>query len=198
MLEALRGLLGYVSAETPAVIVIEDVHWIDEQSETALGALVDAAAAARVLLVLTHRPGYVYPLGDRSFFNRRSLRSLPEDDSGRLASQVLADSGLPAELRELVIARAEGNPFYIEEVVHAVVESGALRRDEDGGYALVQPLSDVRIPDTVQGVILSRLDRLTWEAKELVQHAAIIGRSFPLRLVEHVLGAGRAGRELSR
>jgi tetratricopeptide (TPR) repeat protein len=138
--------------------------------------------------VLTHRPGYAYPLGDRAFFNRRTLRSLADEDSSRLASQVLATSGMPPDLRDLVIERAEGNPFYIEEVVHAVVESGAVRLNDDGGYTLVQPLSDVRIPDTVQGVILSRLDRLSWEAKELVQHAAIIGRSFPVRLVEHVLG----------
>jgi adenylate cyclase len=116
------------------------------------------------------------------------LRSLPEEDSSRLASRVLADAQVPAELRDLVIERAEGNPFYIEEVVHAVVESGALRRADDGEYVLVQDLADVRIPDTVQGVILSRLDRLSWPAKELVQHAAIIGRAFPLRLVEHVLG----------
>ena len=190
ILDALRGLIAHLNAESPAVIVIEDLHWIDEQSEMALGALVDATASARVLLVLTHRPGYVYPLGDRAFFNRRTLRSLAEHESGDLASRTLAASGMPEELRELVIQRAEGNPFYIEEVVHAVVESGALRREDNGTYTLTQPLADVMIPDTVQGVILSRLDRLSWKARELVQHAAIVGRTFPLRLVEHMLGPG--------
>jgi class 3 adenylate cyclase/tetratricopeptide (TPR) repeat protein len=189
ILEALRTLLRRAARpDLPAVVVVEDLHWVDEQSQEALSVLIDAVPSAPVLLIVTHRPGFMHGLGDRTYYSYMTLRNLPPEHSEAMVEGLLQAPGIPAELQRLIVSKAEGNPFYIEEVSRSLVETGVLRR-ENGVYELARSVSEIRIPDTVQEVILSRLDRLERPAREAVQHAAVIGREFPVRLLAHVSAA---------
>jgi class 3 adenylate cyclase/tetratricopeptide (TPR) repeat protein len=184
ILDGLRALLHQESIRSPLVVVFEDLHWVDQASEQALAALVDAVPATPVLLLLTHRPGSVHAL-DRSYTTHLALEPLAEEDSAALIRGVLGTGGLPAELDRLVSDKAEGNPFFTEEVLHSLTEQGILAR-ANGGYALTRALTEVRIPDTVQEVILSRIDRLERPAKAALQLASVIGREFTLHLLERI------------
>ena len=182
--DGLRALLYQESARRPLVIAVEDLHWVDEPSERALVALIDVVAATSVLLVLTHRPGYSHAM-DRTYSTRLALERLPEADSGALVKGVLGDADVPDEVQRLVAAQAEGNPFYTEEVLRSLLESGVLTRTK-GSYALTRSLREVRIPETIQEVILSRIDRLERPAKGALQLASVIGREFTVRLLERI------------
>jgi predicted ATPase len=183
--DGLRALLIQESRRQPLVLVVEDLHWIDEQSEEALAVLVDVVASAPVLLILTYRPGYTHSLGERTYYNRLALGNLPIEESAAMVQSVLQVATLPQKLQELITSKAEGNPFYIEEVISSLLESGVLRK-MDSDYVLARPIEQVRVPDTVQEVILSRIDRLEREAKEAIQLASVIGREFTIRLLESI------------
>ncbi len=182
IIDALRAMLVRGSSLRPVVVLIEDLHWIDEKSEEALAALVDVPASARVLMILTYRPGYAPSLGDRSYYNRISLRHLPVDDSDALLGGVLLGGTCPEEIRRLITSKAEGNPFYLEEVTKSLVESGMVRVT-DGAYELTRPIEQVHIPETIQEVILTRIDRLGHDARDAIQLASVIGREFTVRLL---------------
>ncbi len=185
MFEGLRALLLQESSQRPLVILVEDLHWIDDQSEAALKTLIDDIATSKILLLLTYRPGYIHSLGERTYFDRIALSDLRPEQSAALAQGMLHQTNLPKELASLITAKAEGNPFYIEEVTRSLVEMGALRRD-NGRYSLTQPVEAIRVPDTIQEIILSRIDRLESEAKGALQLASVIGREFTARLLERI------------
>ncbi|HEY7040653.1 MAG TPA: adenylate/guanylate cyclase domain-containing protein [Methylomirabilota bacterium] len=198
--EALRALLVRQAERRPQVVVIEDLHWIDGVSEQFLTSLTESVPALRALLVFTYRPGYASPFGERSYFTRVVPAALSREESGRIAQAVLAAEVLPDELRALIADKAEGNPFYVEELVRSLEETGALRRVE-GRLALTRPVSQIAVPDRVQDVIAARVDRLADAPKVTLQLASVIGREFSRRLVDHVSpigeGTDAALRELS-
>ncbi|MFN2555708.1 MAG: AAA family ATPase [Nitriliruptorales bacterium] len=182
---ALQTLLLIESRQRPLVVLVEDLHWVDESTEQALVALVDVVPTAPVLLVLTYRPGYSPSLGDRTYFSRITLRRLPQEETAAMARAVLQAEALPPELVQLVNSKAEGNPFYTEEVTKSLLESGVLRRLE-GSFELAQPVDQLRLPDTIQEVVLSRIDRLQPAAREALQLASVIGREFTERLLARI------------
>ncbi len=181
--EALRALAVAGAAIRPLVLVLEDLHWIDRLSEEWVSYLSEAVPEHRILLILTHRPGYEHPFGERPSYTQVRLAGLSEQESAALAEGVLAVENLPEELQRTIAARAEGNPFFVEEVVRSLLEVGAIRR-ADAGYVLAKPVEEIDIPDTVQDVIMARLDRLEEEPKRALQTAAVIGREFTVRLLE--------------
>ncbi len=183
--DSLRTILIQESREGPLVVVVEDLHWIDELSESALKALVDVVASIPVLLVLTYRPDYNHTLGERTYYNRLSLSNLLPEEGVALASGMLQVTILPEDLHQLISRKGEGNPFYIEEVINSLLESGVLQR-ENGTYALKQPIDQIRVPDTIQEVILSRIDRLEHQTREAIQLASVIGREFTFRLLDRI------------
>jgi class 3 adenylate cyclase/tetratricopeptide (TPR) repeat protein len=183
--DALRASAIQNAGENGSVMVVEDLHWVDEMSEEALAAVVDVIASVPMLLLLTHRPGYVHSLGERGHFSRVALRHLPPEESAAMAEGVLNTSSLPAELCTLVTSKTEGNPFYIEELTRSLLESGVLQR-HNGGYSLERPIDQIQVPDTIQEVILSRIDRLERQGKEAIQLASVIGREFTVRLLERI------------
>ncbi|MGD0205868.1 MAG: adenylate/guanylate cyclase domain-containing protein, partial [Dehalococcoidia bacterium] len=183
--DSLRALFLQQSRRRPLVVVVEDLHWVDEKSQEALAALVDAIASAPVLLILTYRPGYAHSLGERTYYSRLALGHLPPEESAAMAERVLQVATLPRQLQQLITSKAEGNPFYIEEVTKSLVESGVLRKT-NGSYFLEQPAERIRVPDTIQEVILSRIDRLERQAKEAIQLASVIGREFTVRLLNRI------------
>jgi class 3 adenylate cyclase/tetratricopeptide (TPR) repeat protein len=180
--EAFGALLVEESRHRPLVIVVEDLHWADQMSREALARLLPVVASLSLLLVLTHRPDYDRPAGD---FTVLDLEPLDQAESAVLTRGVFGVEGLPPEVQRLVIGKAEGNPFYIEEVSKALVETGVVAR-VDGGYRLQRPAEEVHIPGTIQEVILSRIDRLEREAKQVIQLASVIGREFTARVLERI------------
>jgi class 3 adenylate cyclase/tetratricopeptide (TPR) repeat protein len=187
ILEAVRALSLAGAQIRPLVLVFEDLHWVDTSSEEYLASLMDAVASARILLVLTYRIGYTPPFGSRSFYTTLTLHTLSRDDALTMASGVLGSADFPRELAEALTVKAEGVPLYVEEVAKTLLDVGVLRR-ENGGYRLVRRLDEASIPDTIQGIIMARLDRLGENGKRAVQLASVIGRQFLKRLLGRIAG----------
>jgi class 3 adenylate cyclase/tetratricopeptide (TPR) repeat protein len=183
--EALRRLLVRAAERRPQVLVIEDLHWCDSATEQFLLALVDSVPALRALVVLTYRPGYATPLGERTYVTRIVPAALSPEDSASMAAAALAAETLPEELRGLIVGKAEGNPFYVEELVKSLEEAGALRH-RDGRLQLAVAVSELAIPSTIHDVIAARIDRLAEAPKRTLQLAAVIGREFTRRLVDRL------------
>ena len=173
--DALRLLFLKASAKRPLVIVVEDLHWIDRTSEEFLATLVGQLLAARILLIATYRPGYRPPWMERSYVTQITIGPLSAGESAELLGSVAGDQGFATEVSTAILQRGEGNPFFLEELARTVVEQGA---------------GDEAIPDTVQGVIMARLDRLHDAPKQLLQTASVVGREVPRRLLER-LSQGR-------
>jgi len=184
---ALRALSLRGAQRRPLVLVIEDLHWIDTSSEEFLHAMLDAVAGVPLLLLVTYRIGYTPPFGSRSFYSTLTLQSFSEAETLAMAGYVLGTAQCPPELQTALMDKAEGVPLFIEEVTKTLLDLGVLQR-ENGTYRLVNSLGEVRIPDTIQGIIMARLDRLGDDGKRTVQLASVIGRQFLVRLLARVAG----------
>jgi len=196
IVEATHRLLERAAARRPHVVVVEDLHWMDQATEEWIALLADGIAAQAVLMIVTYRPGYTPPFGDRPFHTRLALGTLSTADSLGLAAALLGAGALPPALQALIVDKAEGNPFFVEEVVRALLEVGALRR-EGGSLTLGARLDEIVVPDTIQDVLTARIDRLDEPLRATLQAAAVIGREFTRRLLDRVLDApGRTERLL--
>ena len=171
--DVLRGLLLKATLRRPVVIVVEDLQWVDRTSEEFLATLVERLGPARMMLVATYRPGYHAPWMDRSYVTQVTLTPLTTADSAALVDSLAREQPLPEGVSAAILARAEGNPFFLEELARTVVD----HRPEGQG-----------IPDTVQGVIMARLDHLPEPAKRLLQTASVLGREVPRKLLARVCG----------
>jgi class 3 adenylate cyclase/tetratricopeptide (TPR) repeat protein len=189
IVEAVVRLIGGGARFRPQVLVIEDLHWIDNASEELLVALADAVAALPVLLVFTYRTGYRHPFGERTYHVRIAPAALSAQDTARIAEGVLATPRLSAEIAEMLARAGEGNPFYVEEVVRSLRESGVIR-ETAGGYVAAARLDTVVVPSTIQDVIMARIDRLEEAPKRTLQLASVIGREFTRRLLDQLATAG--------
>jgi len=168
----------------PLILNFEDLQWIDNDSEEFLKYLIDSLAVLPVMLILSYRPGYVNPFGERTFFNRISLKPLKDDESLELTKRLTEISNLPDFLESMIIERAEGNPFYIEEMTRSLDEMGAFKR-----FAAVNTDKDIdkiQIPMSIQDIIMTRIDRLSEEQKNTIQFMAVIGRKFAYGLLEKI------------
>src|SRR5262245_58140359 len=182
---ALRALSLRGARLRPLVLVIEDLHWIDTSSEEFLNAMLDAVAGVPLLLLVTYRIGYTPPFASRSFSTTLTLHSFSEAETLAMAGHVLGTAQFPTELQTALMDKAEGVPLFIEEVTKTLLDLGVLQR-EDGTYRLVKSIGEVSVPDTIQGIIMARLDRLGDEGKRTVQMASVIGRQFLVRLLARV------------
>lgn len=183
--EAGRRILLRAAEDRLQILVFEDLHWIDNATEGFLRTLLDSVATSRVLCLLTYRPGYIHPFGDRTYHTRLVLQNLSGQDSATMAQAALDASGLPNELETLITDKAEGNPFFIEEVVRSLLEIGAIQRLDDH-YVLAQPIEDIVVPDTIQDILMARIDRLAEAPKQILQLASVIGREFTHRLLDRL------------
>ncbi|HEY3067233.1 MAG TPA: adenylate/guanylate cyclase domain-containing protein [Methylomirabilota bacterium] len=181
---ALQRVTALGSRRRPVVLVVEDAHWIDSASEDFLKSLTASLPGMRVLLVITYRPLYVPPLGDRTYYWRISLQPVAEDDAERIVRASLGVDDVPRDLCAIVAAKAEGNPFFLEEIGRTLVATGAVR--VEGGRLVAGDSATVTVPDTVQDVIAARIDRLAEAQKRTVQTASVIGREFALGLLRRV------------
>src|SRR5262249_36040048 len=194
---SLRRLLVRAAEQRPLVLVWEDVHWVDKATEEALRFIADSVPTNRMLQIFTYRPGYVHPFGEHTYHTRVALGALSGEQSVRMAGSILATATLPAGLEELVIRKAEGNPFFVEEVVKSLLEIGVLRREGDG-CVLGRRIEDVSVPDTIHGVIMARIDRLDEAPKRTLQLASVIGREFTRRLLDRIGDLSELSEDLLR
>jgi predicted ATPase len=170
----------------PLILILEDLHWVDHDTEDFLKYIIDSLATLPVMMILTYRPDYVNPFGERTFYNRISLKALEEQESLDLAKRVIGAAELPELIKPLILERAEGNPFFIEEITKSLDEIGALKRVE--GIEAANGIDQIQIPMSIQDILMARIDRLPEEQKNALQMAAVIGREFASRLLERIAG----------
>jgi tetratricopeptide (TPR) repeat protein len=161
------------SQRRPLIVAIEDLHWIDRSSEEYLASLAESIAGSPVLLLCTWRPGYRPPWGEHSYATQLALRRLGPGDSLSLVRSVLAADEIPDALARTVLERGDGNPFFLEELARAALERG-------------DRAAERAVPDTIQGVLMARMDRLPETPRRVLQTAAVLGREVPLRLLDAV------------
>ena len=181
-----RRLIHARSRREPAVIVIEDLQWLDGSSEAFLENLVEALPGARTLLLVNFRPEYHASWMQKSYYQQLPLPPLGEEAVDALLGDLLgADPSLDG-LSQLIAERTGGNPFFIEEVVKDLVDKGSLSGDK-GAYRLARSVDEVTIPSTVQAVVAARIDRLPEREKAVLQGAAVIGTQFPEAVLRHAM-----------
>jgi class 3 adenylate cyclase/tetratricopeptide (TPR) repeat protein len=184
-LEAVKRLILRESQEQPLLLVFEDLHWIDTETQALLDNLVESLPTARLLLLVNYRPEYQHGWGSKTYYTQLRLDPLPPTSADEFLQALLGDDPSLAPLKQLLIARTEGNPFFLEESVRALMETGVLV-GAPGSYHLVQPLQNLQVPATVQAVLAARIDRLPPEEKRLLQTAAVIGTEVPLPLLQAI------------
>jgi len=185
--EAIRDLLIQESQDRPLVLIIEDLHWIDRTSEDFLSYLIGWLASARIILVLLYRPEYTHQWGSKSYYNQVRVDQLSISTSAELVQSILEEGEAVPELRELILSRAAGNPLFMEEFTHTLLENGSIQR-RDNQYVLSKKASDIQVPDTIQGLIAARMDRLEESLKRIMQVASVIGREFAFRILQAIMG----------
>jgi predicted ATPase len=183
-MDALKRILLRESLKQPVVIIFEDLHWIDGDTQTLLDLLGDSNANARVLLLVNYRPEYRHEWGNKSYYSQLWLDALGRESAAEMLSALLGDGVELNPLKRLITERTEGNPFFIEEMVQALFDEGAIIRN--GSVKVARSLSQLRLPPTVQGILAARIDRLSAEEKTLLQTLAVIGHESPLGLVRQV------------
>ncbi|MBF6560465.1 MAG: AAA family ATPase [Candidatus Binataceae bacterium] len=183
-LEAIRRILIRESANQPLILIFEDLHWIDGASQALLDLMVDSIEQASILILLNYRPEYPHRWTGRAYHGELEMRPLPVECTQELLAALLGPSPALADLKRLIFAQTEGNPFFIEEIVRALFEQGILART--GEVTLTRSLADVRIPQTVQGIIAARIDRLAPAQRDLLQTVAVLGREFPAALAREL------------
>jgi class 3 adenylate cyclase/tetratricopeptide (TPR) repeat protein len=183
--DALRRLLVRASEVRPQVLVFEDVHWMDAATEESLHFVVDSIPTSQILLVLTYRTGYRHEFGERTYHTRIALTTLSAEDTAEMAQSVLSVESLPSDLGALIGRKAEGNPFFVEEVVKWLCETNAISRMGDR-YVLAHPRGEVFVPETIQDLVMARIDRLDEAPKKTLQLASVIGREFTRRLLDRI------------
>jgi tetratricopeptide (TPR) repeat protein len=167
----------------PLLLVFEDLHWIDSETQALLNSFVESLPTARLLLLVNYRPEYQHGFGSKTYYTQLRLDPLPPTSADEFLQALLGDDASLTPLKRLLIERTEGNPFFLEESVRTLVETGVLV-GEHGAYRLAQALPTVQVPATVQAVLAARIDRLPPEEKRLLQTAAVIGTEVPLPLLQ--------------
>jgi class 3 adenylate cyclase/tetratricopeptide (TPR) repeat protein len=174
------------SERQPLVLILEDWQWVDEASDSALKHLVSVIGAHPLMVVTIYRPIYSSNWGNWSYHTPIVLKPLDSLHSKNIVKSVFGVEHLPEGLAELIITRAGGNPFFIEEVCHSLIEGGVIEVHEAKQAILTQALETLAIPDKVQAIISARLDRLDPDTKETLRIASVIGRRFERKILEKI------------
>jgi class 3 adenylate cyclase/tetratricopeptide (TPR) repeat protein len=186
-IDALRRLLLRESQAQPLLVIFEDLHWIDAETQAVLDRLVESLPTARVLLLVNYRPEYRHGWGGKTYYRQLRLDPLPPERAAELLETLLGgDAGLDP-LRRLLLARTEGNPLFLEQSVRSLVDDGVLAGGR-GAYRLETAVETVQVPATVQAILAARIDRLPPVDKTLLQTASVVGTDVPLTVLATVAG----------
>jgi predicted ATPase len=198
ILDGVKRLLLRESLVQPLIVLFEDLRWIDAETQTLLDSLVESMPTARLLLLVNYRPEYNHGWGSKTYYRQLQIDPLPPESTEALLDALLGSDATLAPLKRLVIERTEGNPFFIEETVRSLVETGVLL-GERGAYRLTRVVHGLQVPATAQAMLAARIDRLAPEDKRLLQAASVIGTDVPFELLlavadepEERLGRGLA------
>jgi tetratricopeptide (TPR) repeat protein len=183
--EAIKRLLLRESLNQPLMLIFEDLHWIDEETQSLLNLLADSIASAKILLLVNYRPEYSHAWSGKTYYTQLRLDPLGREGGEEMLAALLGNSADLLPLKRLIIERTEGNPFFMEETVQVLFDEGALVRD-GSVLKLTKPLGDLKIPPTVQAILAARIDRLPQDEKDLLQTLAVLGREFALSLIRLV------------
>jgi class 3 adenylate cyclase/predicted ATPase len=194
-LEAVARLLLRESVDRPVILMVEDLHWLDDESQALLDLIAELISTSRMLLLVNYRPEYAHRWGNKSWCSRLRLESLVSEKADEMLSAILGDDRALLPLKELIIETTGGVPFFMEETVQALFDEGAIKR-QNGTVRLIRSLGSLRIPPTVQAILAARIDRLHNDEKNLLQTLAVLGREFVLSLARAV--AGKSEDELER
>jgi class 3 adenylate cyclase/tetratricopeptide (TPR) repeat protein len=209
---ASRRFFLRLAEQSPLVVLFDDLHWMDTSSVELLEHIMPLVEMAPMLICGLSRPVAETPTTkmltqiEEQFKNHLTLISLaplPPIDSRRLVENLLAIDGLPEHARQMILDKADGNPFYMEEIVRDLIEKGALVQDEPTGrWRATKLIAEVTVPDTIQGLLIARIDRLDEHLKQVVRQAAVIGRAFLYRILNAVVddprGLDRSLNQLQR
>jgi class 3 adenylate cyclase/tetratricopeptide (TPR) repeat protein len=187
-LEAVKRLMLRASQVQPLLLSCEDLHWIDSETQAFLESLIDSLPTAQLLLLINYRPEYQHAWGSKTFYTQLRLDPLSPAGAQELLQALLGEDPSLAPLKQLLIDRTEGNPFFLEESVRALFDQGILEHVGEGRSAgsvlLTKPLTELKLPATVQAVLAARIDRLPADEKRLLQTAAVIGTEVPWPLLQ--------------
>jgi class 3 adenylate cyclase len=183
-LDAVKRILLRESLNQPLIVVFEDLHWIDNESQVFLNLLADSIGTARILLLVNYRPEYRHEWGSKTYYTQLRLDPLGKESADEMLTALLGDEPDLAPLKRIIVEKTEGNPFFMEETVQVLLDEGALVRN--GITRLTKPLRELKIPPTVQAILAARIDRLPPDQKDLLQTLAVVGMEFKLGLVRHV------------
>jgi predicted ATPase len=192
--EAVKSLILRESLDRTLMVIFEDLHWMDAETQSLLDLLADSIGTARILMMVNYRPEYEHHWGNKTYYTQLQLDPLGALNAAEMLSDLLGGGAELHGVKELIVARTDGNLFFMEEMVRALFDHGALTHN--GSVKLTKPLSSIEIPPTVQGILAARIDQLVGPEKELLQTLAVIGKEFPLGLVRRV--NQRSEEELAR
>jgi class 3 adenylate cyclase/tetratricopeptide (TPR) repeat protein len=184
-LEAVKRLVLRESQVQPLLLVFEDLHWIDAETQALLDSVIESLPTARLLLLVNYRPEYQHGWGSKTYYTQLRLDPLPPASAEELLHALVGEHPSVAPLTQPLIARTQGNPFFLEESVRTLVETGVLV-GAPGAYSLGKPLDSLQVPATVQAVLAARIDRLPAEEKRLLQTAAVIGTDVSFALLRAI------------
>jgi class 3 adenylate cyclase/tetratricopeptide (TPR) repeat protein len=184
-LDAVKRLLLREAQVQPLLVVFEDLHWIDSETQAFLDGLIESLPTSRMLVLVSYRPEYHHDWGSKTYYTQVRLDALGAEGVERLFDAVLGADPTLQLLKPVLLARTGGNPFFLEECVRALVETQALT-GENGAYRLIQPIDVVKVPASVQAVLAARIDRLPPEEKRLLQAAAVVGKDVPFSLLQAI------------
>ncbi len=200
-LEAVKRLLLRESQIQSLLLVFEDLHWIDSETEACLDSLVESLPTARLLLLVNYRPEHQHGWGSKTYYTQLRLDPLRSESAEDLLQALLGADGALQPLKQLLIERTGGNPFFLEESVRTLVETQALVGAR-GAHRLAKALGTIQVPATVQAILAARIDRLAPDDKRLLQSAAVIGHEVPFALLQSIAKDGtdvlREGNSLSQ
>jgi class 3 adenylate cyclase/tetratricopeptide (TPR) repeat protein len=182
-LEAVKRLLLREAKEQGVLLILEDLHWIDAETQALLDGLVESLGSTRLLLVVSYRPEYKHTWGGKTYYSQMRLDTLPAESTRELLDALLGDDPALGSLKQLLVKR--GNPFFLEETIRTLVETEALV-GERGRYRLTQPVQVIQVPATVQAMLAERIDRLSPEDKRLLQTASVVGKEVPFALLNAI------------
>ncbi len=184
--DSIKRVLLRESLNQPLVLLFEDLHWIDTETQGFLDRLIESLPSAPILLLANYRPEYRHDWSQKTYYNHLHLGPLGPEEARELLAFLLGTDSALEPLSAMILERTEGTPFYMEEVVQTLVEENALS-GERGNYQLQTAITEVHIPPTVQGILASRIDRLSVDEKALLQQLSVIGREFPMNLVKQIV-----------
>ncbi len=191
--DALKQLFLRESLNQPVILVFEDLHWIDTETQGFLDTVSESVASAKVLLLVNYWPEYRHEWGTKTYYTQLHLARLGTEEAEELLTFLLGSDATLQTLKLLILEKTDGTPFFMEEVVQTLVEEGTVVRTDGGAVLCDRPQegahvgTPLRIPTTVQGVLAARIDQLTPAEKELLQQLSVIGRQFPVSLVKAVV-----------